>query len=581
MDLPISIGILGAFSWGAYGALSGLGHLYFDSITALVFLLLVGRYIQRRHQMAFSEAAELVHAVLPSTALSIASDGSEREVPRDEIAPGAVVLVRPGSLVPVDGVIKSGTSHLDKSLLSGESRPVLVREGDSVEAGAVNQERDLVVEATAHGTDARVAKLMQQVERALSTKTPLTGQADRIAGVFTLCVIGLAALVGALWWRAGPERAIEQALSVLIVACPCALGMATPLSLSAAVRKAARVRQLIFAPEALERLGRPCDLVFDKTGTLTWGRLRVLAYEGDSNLLLAVKTIEREARHPVARALVDFISGLNLPAASEPVLDIADVRCQGLRGIYNGRVLVVGSEGLCRSASGQADLDPYLAARPTGASPVFVVYDGKTVGRFWVGDELRADAAASLMALKAQGHRLHLLSGDHPDTVQDMAQTLARRAADPELFESVRGGVSPEEKLARIQVLARSSHAAHPMRYAVMVGDGINDAGALAAADVGVAVDNAAEASRLSAQVFLPVPGVSEICSLTEGARRTLLTVRRGIVFSLVYNLLGISAAALGMLGPLGAAILMPVSSLTVVTNAFKSKTFGTKESLT
>ncbi|HXS19434.1 MAG TPA: heavy metal translocating P-type ATPase metal-binding domain-containing protein, partial [Polyangiaceae bacterium] len=326
MDLPIAIGILGAFSWGTYGALTGLGHLYFDSITALVFLLLVGRYIQRRHQMAFSEAAELVHAVLPSTALRVDLDGSEREVSRDEIAPGIRVLVRPGMLIPVDGVIMSGTSHLDKSLLSGESRPVPVTEGDLVEAGAVNQEQTLVVEATAHGTQARVAKLMHEVERALSTKTPLTGQADRIAGVFTLCVLGLALLVGALWWSRGPEHAVEQALSVLIVACPCALGMATPLSLSAAVRKAARVRQLIFAPEALERLGRPCELVFDKTGTLTWGQLRVLGYDGEPSILGAVKAIEYQARHPVARALWDFISERGVADSCQPVLDVAEIR---------------------------------------------------------------------------------------------------------------------------------------------------------------------------------------------------------------------------------------------------------------
>lgn len=587
MDLPIALGILGAYVWGAYGALTGAGHLYFDSITTLVFLLLVGRYIQRRHQMAFSEAAELVHAVLPSTATILEGDttagleaASRRDVPRDEIVPAMRVLVKAGGIVPVDGVVLDGQSHLDKSLLSGESRPLSVAPGDAVEAGAINLGQTLVVQATARGADARVAKLMHEVERALSTKTPLTGQADRIAGVFTLSVIALAVLVGAVWWSSGPERAIEHALSVLIVACPCALGMATPLSLSAAVRRAARAKKFIFAPEALERLGRPADIVLDKTGTLTWGRLRVLGYDGERSVLRAVEAMETDARHPVARAMLTYIAELHLTSPATPRLAITELRCQGLRAIHRGRELVVGSETLARSVvdvDAASLLQGYLWGRPAGASPVFVVDGGRPIGRFWVGDEVRPDAAASLLQLKAQGHRLHLLSGDHPDAVAEVAAALGQAAGDSRLFVSVRGGASPEEKLGRVQALSATLRASEPLRPVVMVGDGVNDAGALAAADVGVAVDGAAEASRLSAHVFLPLPGVRELLHLTEGARRTLRTIRRGIVFSIAYNVVGISCAAAGILGPLGAALLMPISSLTVVTNAFKSRTFVEK----
>ncbi len=590
MDLPIAMGILGGFVWGAYGVLSGRGEIYFDSITALVFFLLVGRYVQRRHQMAHSEAAELVHAVLPSTACALAHDQQDieaeslepsalQEISRDDIAPGTLVFIKTGAVLPVDGVVVSGSSSLDKSLLSGESRPVAVMEGVEVEAGALNLSSSLVVRATSSGADTRVSRLMDEVGRALSTKTPLVSQADRIAGVFTVSVILLAVGVGLAWWQVSAELGVERALSLLIVACPCALGLATPLSLSSAVRRAAQAKQLIFAPEALERLGRPCDIVLDKTGTLTHGRLRVIEFEGDERVFPGVLAIERDARHPVARALVEHCGAT--ADAEVRIGPVNELGCQGLRSQFRGKPLVVGSEKLMRELDLPVEsfLETAVRARPVGASPVFVAWGEHVCGRFWIGDELRDDAVESLVQLKKQGHRLHLLSGDHPAAAQDLAGELCKLSADPELFLSVRGGVTPEEKLHNVEELKNwGTGEASPRRPVVMVGDGINDAGALAIADVGVAVEGAAEASRLSAQVYLPLPGVSELLALTVGARRTLLVMRRGIIFSLVYNVVGISSAAMGLLGPLEAAILMPLSSLTVVTNAYRSRTFKSKQ---
>lgn len=573
MDLPIALGILVGFLWGGYGVITGRGELYFDSITALVFFLLVGRYLQRRHQMAASDAAELLHAVLPGEARIEGADGMRVSVSRDDIQEGTRVVVACGEILVVDGAVLSGRSALDKSLISGESDPVTVAPGDRVEAGALNLESELIVEATASGSDTRVARLMAEVNRALSTKTPLTSLADRLAGGFTVAVIVLAVVVGLAWLPTGVEGAIERALSLLIVACPCALGLATPLALSAAVHQAGAAQTFVFAPEALERLGGPLDLVFDKTGTLTEGRLTVVAYEGERDVLGLVAEMEVGARHPVGKAIRSYVEQHNVTRqAPIGATDVREVQGRGLETHVGQDVLRVGSEAFvgARAACGQ------WPPVPEGLSPVFVARGEAIVGRFVVGDTPRSDAAESLAELKGRGHRLHLLSGDHPETVAAVARQLGRCCGDPDLFVSVTGGVTPEQKLEAIE--RRQAEAGS--RSVAMVGDGINDAGALARADVGIAVSGAAEASRLSAHVYLPKSGLNQVLELVEGSRRTLATIRRGIGFSLVYNAVGITAAACGWLGPLGAAVLMPLSSLTVVSNAYRSRTFGVARSL-
>lgn len=568
MDLPIALGILVGFFWGGYGVFTGRGELYFDSITALVFFLLVGRYLQRRHQMAASDAAELLHSVLPGEARVEAADGQRVTTSRDDIQEGTRVVVACGEVLVVDGVVLQGRSTLDKSLISGESDPVSVSSGDRVEAGALNLESELIVEATASGSDTRVARLMAEVNRAMSTKTPLTSLADRLAGGFTVTVIVLAVLVGFIWLPSGAEGAIERALSLLIVACPCALGLATPLALSSAVNQAAAAQSFVFSPEALERLGGPLDLVFDKTGTLTQGQLTVLAYEGELEVLSLVADMEVGARHPVGKAIRSYVVERGLIA--EGVISTAEVRevqGRGLQTQVREELLRVGSEGFVQAQAARWKGSPL----PEGLSPVYVARGDRVVGRFVVGDAVRPDAAETLAELKRRGHRLHLLSGDHPETVATVARKLGEHAGVGELFLSVTGGVTPEDKLRAIERLQREAGS----RSVAMVGDGINDAGALARADVGIAVSGAAEASRLSAHVYLPQSGLSEVLALIDGSRRTLATIRRGIGFSLVYNAVGISLAACGWLGPLGAAVLMPLSSLTVVSNAYRSRTFA------
>lgn len=575
MDLPIAIGILAGFGWGAFGVLSGSGEIYFDSITTLIFLLLVGRYLQRRHQLAAADAAELLHAVVPGIA-TVLEGTTSRRASSAELSAGVLVQVESGEVVPVDGVVRQGHSALDKSLLSGEARPVSVTVGDVAEAGSLNLGSRLVILATEAGGQTRVARLMREVEKALSTRTKLVGQADRIAGVFTMVVLGLALFVGIYWTSVAGAAGIEHALALLIVACPCALGMATPLALSAAVSQAARTKKLIFSPGALEELARPLDVVLDKTGTLTYGRLSVTRFEGDRRLVPLVADLERGLAHPVAVALREFVekegNGCGELSLIGPVREKTG---SGLLADSNeGEIAIGSSRFVLERAKVSATLKESLERGQGDNAPVLLSLGGEVVALFWLGDKIREDAARSLVALSDAGHRLHLLSGDHPKTVESVGKALAAAAGRSELFSSIAGGVTPEEKLRTIRGFQEKG-----FRVA-MVGDGVNDTGALAAAVVGIAVKGAAEASRMSADVYLSSSGVAELVALFEGAARTLRTIRRGIVFSLVYNAIGITSAALGLLSPLWAAVLMPISSLTVVTNAYKSRMFvGKKDS--
>lgn len=577
MDMPIAIGIFVGFAWGAVSAVRGGGDLYFDSITTLIFFLLVGRYVQRRHQMAVTDAAELVHAIIPGTALVTEASAEnpsaqcEREVPSFALLPGQIVVVQSGEVLPVDGRVVHGVSSLDKSLLSGESHPVDVALGDLVEAGALNLGSRILIRAERAGNETRVHSLMKQVEQALMTRSPLVSRADRIAGGFTVVVLGLALAVGVFWGLRSPALGVEHALSLLIVACPCALGMATPLALSAAVRQAARHGQLVFSASALEQLGVPATLVLDKTGTLTEGVLQVLAWEGDEEIGPLVLACERGATHPVGLALVRYLEQRDETKRLNvvPSLVTEKLGC-GREAVIGGRKVVVGSPAYVNQvAHSSEEFERSLRLNKSGGTPVLVANDGEVCALIWLGDAIRKDAAVSLLQVRKMGHRLHLLSGDHESAVQSVARSLCLASGCAELFDSVTGGVTPEEKLATVRALSSAS------RPVIMVGDGVNDAGALAQADVGVAVSGAAEASRLSSDVFLSQSGVNSLVLLLGGAQKTMLAIRRGIGFSLAYNVIGISCAALGVLGPLGAAILMPLSSLTVVTNAYRSKTFA------
>ncbi len=554
MDLPISLGIVAGFVWGAVGTLGAAGEVYFDSVTSLIFLLLIGRWMQRRQQRAASDAAELLSSLAPSSARLVEGD-AVRDVPIEAVMPGALVEVRAGEHIPVDGAVETGSSAVDASLLTGESRPETVEAGSRVHAGCINLSSRLLVRVAATGAATRVGQLMKSVTEAARRRAPVVALADRISGWFVGVVLALAGVALIVWWHVSPSVAVEHAVALLIVTCPCALGLATPLAVASAVGKAARSGILIKGGDALERAARPGLVVFDKTGTLTEGRLGLVAWHGDESLKPLVRAIEEESAHPVAAALVSA-----LPAGPHVVTALRQTPGAGVAATVDGRALRVGSTAFVGPLPDwAATLVQRAAAR--ARTPVLVAADGEVAAVLELGDPIRPEAARSICALQRLGYRALVLSGDHPDVVA----AVVRELGIPDL--EARGGVSPEQKLRFVEEAA----ARGPV---IMVGDGVNDAAALSAATLGVAVHGGAEASLAAADAFATRAGVGPLVELVEGARRTLRIIERNLAFSLVYNVAGVVLALVGLVGPLLAAVLMPLSSITVVASSFRSRTF-------
>lgn len=563
MDLPIAIGISSGFFWGALNTIRGHGDIYFDSVTALVFLLLVGRILQVRQQRQASDAAELLFSLTPRTARVLLPDGSAMDIPVEAIEVGTRVEARAGDTIAVDGQVVEGRSKVDASLLSGESRALNVEPGDPVHAGTLNLSARLVLDVVAAGEHTRVGQLMQQIEEHARRRPRVVELADRISGYFVATTLVLALVTAALWWSSGAAVAVEHAIALLIVTCPCALGLATPLAVAVAIGRAARAGVLIKGGDAIQRLVRPGVMMLDKTGTLTEGRLALTRWTGDDTLLADVAALEAQSSHPIARAFVAACRD-GKPRGDEPT-EVVETQGAGIRGRVGEHEIVIGTPAYV--ASGEISSLPEAlqaqleAALRVAETPVLVGRDGEVVALAGFGDPIRADAEQTLRGLEARGWKLHLLSGDHPDIVRAVGRQLGLSAAQ------CSGAATPEEKLARVE-------AARARGPVVMVGDGVNDAAALSAASCGIAVHGGAEASLAAADVFLSRPGVAALAQLLDSARVTSRVIRQNVIFSLLYNLVGAGLAIGGVISPIIAAVLMPLSSLTVVTASFRQRSF-------
>jgi len=561
MDLPISVGLLAGFAHGAVNTVRGVGDVYFDSVTALIFLLLAGRYVQRRQQRVAADSAELLASLAPSAARLIEEE--VREVPIEALLPGSRVEVRAGDTVPADGVITAGRSALDLSLLTGESRPTDAGPGDRVHAGTVNLSSRLEVTVERIGEDTRVGQLVKLVEEYGRRRAPIALLADRIAGHFVAAVLVLAALTFALWARADVGRAVDHAVALLIVTCPCALALATPLALSAAIGQAARAGFLIKGADVLEKLARPGRMWLDKTGTLTEGRAALLEWWGDPGVKMLAAAAEAHSSHPLARALVAAVA----PAPDVPVA-IVETQGGGIEGTVAGRAVVLGSPAFVRARTGV--LPPEFERRACelpadGLTPVLVAVDSVVVGAAGFGDPLREDASAALAHVRRRGWRVGILSGDDPVVVGSIGRRLGLGPED------CRGGVSPEGKLRAVEDESAAGSV-------VMVGDGVNDAAALAGASVGIAVHGGAEAALAAADVYIAHPGIVHVADLLDGAGRAMRTVRRNLVLSLCYNAAAAALAMAGVINPVVAAVLMPLSSITVIAHSYRARSFARPE---
>lgn len=559
MDLPVSIGILAGYAGGALSTLSGRGEIYFDSLCTLIFLLLVGRYLQQSHHRRSSSQSELLLALSPQVA-RVEEGGTERELPAGSVPNGATVRVGAGERIPVDGVVLRGSASVDTSLLTGEPMPLEAHAAERVFAGTSCQTGTLWIRTEAAGEATRLGRLMASVESTQQKRAPIVRLADRVAGHFVVAILGVAALTLALWLHLDPRHAIDHTVALLVVTCPCALGMATPLAVSVALGRAARAGILFKGGEFMEELARPGVIVFDKTGTLTCGKPELVGWMGDAAWQAPLRALEAESGHPLARAVQR--------AFPENQLERRDVReliGGGISGVVEGARLLAGAPALVQRELGglpawvEKLVKTHAAA---GRTPVVLAADGVVRAVAAFGDALRPEAGPALRELGRLGYRFEILSGDHQAVVDGVARELGIAAPD------ARGAQSPESKLERIAELRRRGERVF------MVGDGVNDAGAMAAASVGIAVHGGAETCLRAADVFTTRHGLDPLVEAARGARRTLATIRRGIVISLGYNLVGIALAVAGVLSPLVAAIMMPLSSISVVSLALRAKTF-------
>jgi Cu2+-exporting ATPase len=558
MDVPVALALAAGYLRGAINTLADAGPIYFDGVATLIFLLLVGRFLQQRAQRAAADSAELLHALTPAVA-RVREGGDVRETPVEALLPGMVLELRPGDTLAADGRVIEGRSELDRSLLTGETRPEPVAPGTRVFAGTVNRGAPLAVRVERAGEESRVGRLMREVERAAARRAPVVRLADRLSGPFVGTVLALAVLTFALWARTDASAALDHAIALLVVTCPCALALATPLAVTVAIGQAARRGILVKGGDALETLARPALLLLDKTGTLTEGRATLARWDGPDEARALVLALERHAQHPVARGFREAWPEVAVPEA----VGLVHTPGGGLEAMVEGRRVVVGAPAFVSARIGGAPPAPGPSDEgpDTALTPVWVAVDGRVAGRAAFGDPLRADATAALVALRARGFRTRILSGDDPSVVARVAAALGFAPGE------ARGGVSPERKLAAVE-------AAVARGPVIMVGDGVNDAAAIARASVGVGMRGGAEACLAAADVFLAREGVAPLAELARGARRAMDVIRLNVAISIAYNLAGAALAVSGRIDPLIAAILMPWSSLTVVLISWRARSF-------
>ncbi|MBW2456625.1 MAG: heavy metal translocating P-type ATPase, partial [Deltaproteobacteria bacterium] len=587
MDLPIAIALTAAFGFSAVSTLRGSGPVYFDSLAALVALLLGARYVQQRAQraaleragslrdVAFAEYARLIEPVTtgaddledPAADLAVS-----HEVPLSVLRRGDRVEVRSGELIPVDGQVIQGRSSVNNAALTGEPDPVAVGPGSEVFAGATNLGAKVVVEVSAAGADSRVGALLALVEDAMASRAPIVHVADRISRYFVTAVLLLAAITTALWIGTSVGTALEQTVALLVVTCPCALGLATPVAMTVGLARAARAGIFVKSQDAFERLRGVDTMLLDKTGTLTEGRPVVSRWEGEEQAIELGYALEAESSHVVALA---FRRSRGRPVrVARVVTEAQELAGEGICGRVDGHDVAVGNRALIDRLG--AALPGALAGHAeqlitAGLSPLYVARDGAVAAVGGVGDPLREDAKATVAALRSRGVEARILSGDHPAVV---ARVAAELGIEP---SGALGGLSPEDKRDVVASLVAERRGSGRI---AMVGDGVNDAAAMALSDVGVAVHGGAGASIAAADVVLTRPGLAPLLQVVTGARRLIGVVLRNLLFSLIYNMAGATLAILGLVGPLLAAILMPISSLTVILSSVLARPFGRARSV-
>ncbi|MGA9529665.1 MAG: heavy metal translocating P-type ATPase [Terriglobales bacterium] len=575
----------------SFRTMSDHPDVYFEAAASIVTLVLLGQMLELRARSQTSSAIRALLDLSPKMARVIATDGTERDLPLDQVKPGDKLRVRPGEKIPVDGIVLDGSSAVDESMITGESMPVEKGSGARVIGATVNSTGALVMRAERVGSETMLAQIVQLVSQAQRTRAPIQRLSDRVAGWFVPAVIGVSIVTFIVWAAFGPEprfaHAIVNAVAVLIIACPCALGLATPMAIMVGTGRGAHAGVLIKNAEALETMEKVDTIVFDKTGTLTEGKPRVISWAGDpadfsnekeatehvasanranpksaDEVLRLAASLERASEHPLGAAVVKLAAerGLKLSDVSH----FESVPGKGVKGVVEGKLVAAGNWALMRDLDiFRSDVRPVASSGPIWATRIFVGLDGKYAGVIAVDDPFKSTTAAALRGLKADGIRLVMLTGDNKLIAEAVAKTLE--------IADFKAEVLPAQKREVIQDLQQQG------RIVAMAGDGINDAPALAQADVGIAMATGTDIAMESGGITLLKGDLEGILRARKLSQATMHNIRQNLFFAFIYNSIGVPIAA-GVLYPFFGVLLSPIlaaaamsfSSVSVITNSLR-----------
>jgi Cu2+-exporting ATPase len=554
MDVPVSLGMLGAFSVSAINTISGTGPVYYESVCMFVLFLLTARYFEfvaRKQALETSEALTYSQPTIATRITISDSENRQETIPALQLTVGDLILVRPGESIPADGIILEGNSSVDESILSGESRPIRKLAGDELIGGSLNIESSLTVKVTHAAENSLLFQLSQLVDQAQSEKPKLVQIADRIASHFVLAVLIITTVVGFWWWQSGSENWIAITLSLLVVTCPCAFSLATPTAVTAAMGKFLSTGLLVTSSSALETLAGTNHFIFDKTGTLTKGKMEIkeATISGSltqSEALAISAALESYSEHPIARAF-----SVSIIHKSRKASEVINHTGAGIEGTVGGKCYFIGSPRFIQEKCGQ-----YSGPSQSSGTPVILASSEEIIATFWLDDQLKEEAKPLIDSLLAANCKVTLLSGDHNETVREIALSLG--------IEEFYGEMKPKDKLEKLRQFQQQGETV------IMIGDGVNDAPVLAAADVSIAMTEGARLAQSSADLIMLSDHLMPIAKAKDLSQKLLSIIRQNLIWAIGYNLIALPAAALGFIPPWLAALGMSASSLVVVANSLR-----------
>jgi heavy metal translocating P-type ATPase len=579
----IGVGVMAAWLFSLLGLVApdflpaaftmhGMPPLYFEASAVIVTLVLLGQVLELRARSRTNAAVRSLLALTPNTAIRIQSDGIEKEVPLEQVHIDDLLRIKPGTTIPVDGVVTDGHSTVDESMITGESMPTEKNSGSKLVAGTVNQNGSLVMRAEKIGADTLLSKIVNLVNQAGRSRAPIQKLADRVSGWFVPTVMGIALMSFILWATLGPPpgmaHGLVAAVSVLIIACPCALGLATPISVMVGIGRGARDGVLIKDAEGLELMEKVDTLIVDKTGTLTEGKPKIqqiIANAGfaRADVLVLAAALENLSEHPLATAIIEHIKTQSLPILA--VSDFKAITGKGIQAVLDGQPVRLGNSLMFKEAG--IDISPLndkaIELQNQGQTVMFVAVGERFAGIISVADSIKPESREAIRLLHAEGVKIIMITGDNLNTARAVAGSLG--------IDSIYADVLPEDKFKHVQALQKQGH------IVAMAGDGINDAPALAEASVGIAMGTGTDIAMQSARIVLVKGDLRGISKARQLSRATMRNIRQNLFFAFVYNFVGVPIAAgalypwLGLLlSPMIASAAMSLSSVSVIANALR-----------